>query len=83
MRLTRGYFTRSWVRFVGDTVTKGDQSRVILDLFNKSAKDVGKDPFSLEKIVKPKICYSTDYDKAFKYIELSYIIRRCILHRYQ
>jgi coenzyme F420-dependent glucose-6-phosphate dehydrogenase len=51
------------------TVTKADQSREILDLFNKSAEDVGKDPFSLEKIAKPKICYSTDYDKAFKYIE--------------
>jgi coenzyme F420-dependent glucose-6-phosphate dehydrogenase len=51
------------------TVTKADQSREILDQFNKSAKDAGKDPFSLEKIAKPKICYSTDYDKAFKYIE--------------
>lgn len=51
------------------TVTKADQSKEILDLFNKSAKDVGKDPFLLEKIAKPKICYSTDYDKAFKYIE--------------
>jgi coenzyme F420-dependent glucose-6-phosphate dehydrogenase len=51
------------------TVTKADQSREILDLFNRSAKDIGKDPFSLEKIAKPKICYSTDYDKAFKYIE--------------
>ena len=39
-----------------------------LDLFDKSAKDAGKDPFSLEKIAKPKICYSTDYDKAC-YIE--------------
>ena len=51
------------------TVTKADQPRKILNLFNKSAKDAGKDPFSLEKIAKPKICYSTDYDKAFKYIE--------------
>ena len=50
------------------TVTKADHSREILDLFNKSAKDAGKDPFSLERIAKPKICYSTDYDKAFKYI---------------
>lgn len=51
------------------TVTKADESREILDTFNKSAENVGKDPFSLEKIAKPKICYSTDYDKAFKYIE--------------
>ena len=51
------------------TVTKAEQSIEILDLFNKSAKDAGKDPFSLEKIAKPKICYSTDYDKAFKYID--------------
>jgi coenzyme F420-dependent glucose-6-phosphate dehydrogenase len=51
------------------TVTKADQSREILDLFNKSAEDVGKDPLSLEQIAKPKICYSTDYDKAFKNIE--------------
>ena len=51
------------------TVTKADQSKEILDLFNKSAKDVGKDPFLLEKIAIPKICYSTYYDKAFKYIE--------------
>ena len=51
------------------TVTKADQSSEILDLFNKSAIDAGKDPFLLEKIAKPKICYSTDYDKAFKYVE--------------
>jgi alkanesulfonate monooxygenase SsuD/methylene tetrahydromethanopterin reductase-like flavin-dependent oxidoreductase (luciferase family) len=50
------------------TVTKADQSKEILDLFNKSAKDVGKDPFLLEKIAIPKICYSSDYDKD-KYIE--------------
>ena len=36
------------------TVTKADHSREILDQFNKSAKDAGKDPFSLEKIAKPK-----------------------------
>jgi coenzyme F420-dependent glucose-6-phosphate dehydrogenase len=51
------------------TVTKADQSREILDTFNKSAEDVGKDPSSLERIAKPKICYSSDYDKAFKYME--------------
>jgi alkanesulfonate monooxygenase SsuD/methylene tetrahydromethanopterin reductase-like flavin-dependent oxidoreductase (luciferase family) len=45
------------------TVTKANQSREILDLFNKSAKDADKDPSSLEKIAKRKICYSSDYDK--------------------
>jgi len=51
------------------TVTKANQSREILDLFNNSAQDADKDPFLLENIAKPKICYSTNYDRAFKYIE--------------
>jgi coenzyme F420-dependent glucose-6-phosphate dehydrogenase len=51
------------------TVTKPEKSKEIFDIFNKAAIEEGKDPDSLEKIAKPKIAYSEDYDKALKYSE--------------
>jgi coenzyme F420-dependent glucose-6-phosphate dehydrogenase len=44
------------------TVQKPDKSKEIFDIFDKSASEQGKDPRSLEKIAKPKISYSEDYD---------------------
>jgi coenzyme F420-dependent glucose-6-phosphate dehydrogenase len=51
------------------TTSKPNNSNEVFDLFNKAAKEVGKDPDILEKIAKPKISYSEDYDKAFKSCE--------------
>jgi coenzyme F420-dependent glucose-6-phosphate dehydrogenase len=51
------------------TVQKPDKSKEIFDIFDKSASEQGKDPSSLEKIAKPKISYSEDYDKALKATE--------------
>ena len=51
------------------TVQKPDKSKEIFDIFDKSASEQGKDPRSLEKIAKPKISYSEDYDKALKATE--------------
>src|SRR5919202_1950954 len=48
------------------TVTKPDKSKEIFDIFDKAASKEGKDHNSLEKIAKPKISYSEDYDKALK-----------------
>jgi coenzyme F420-dependent glucose-6-phosphate dehydrogenase len=51
------------------TVTKPDKSKEIFDIFDKAASKEGKDPRSLEKIAKPKISYSEDYDEALKSAE--------------
>ncbi|MDQ4056234.1 MAG: LLM class flavin-dependent oxidoreductase [Thermoproteota archaeon] len=51
------------------TVQKPDKSKEIFDIFDKSASEQGKDPRFLDKIAKPKISYSEDYDKAFKATE--------------
>jgi coenzyme F420-dependent glucose-6-phosphate dehydrogenase len=51
------------------TLTKPDQSKEIFDIFDKAAIKEGKDPNSLEKIAKPKLSYSEDYDKALKSTE--------------
>ena len=48
------------------TVSKPDKSKEIFEIFDKAASIEGKDPNSLEKIAKPKISYSEDYDKALK-----------------
>ena len=52
-RLTNGLITTS----------KPNNSDEVFDLFNKAANEVGKDPDILEKIAKPKISYSEDYDE--------------------
>src|SRR5215212_3570450 len=51
------------------TTSKPDNSKETFDIFNKAATEEGKNPDSLEKISKPKISYSEDYDKAFKSTE--------------
>jgi coenzyme F420-dependent glucose-6-phosphate dehydrogenase len=51
------------------TVTKPDKSKEIFAIFDKAAVEEGKDHNSLEKIAKPKISYSEDYDKALKSTE--------------
>ena len=51
------------------TTAKPDKSKETFDIFNKAAIEEGKNPDSLEKIAKPKISYSEDYDKAFKSTE--------------
>jgi coenzyme F420-dependent glucose-6-phosphate dehydrogenase len=51
------------------TIEKPDKSKEIFDIFDKAAIEVGKNPNHLEKIAKPKISYSEDYDKAFKSTE--------------
>ena len=51
------------------TTIKPDKSKETFDIFAKAARKQGKDPDSLEKIAKPKVSYSEDYDKAFKSTE--------------
>ena len=51
------------------TTSKPNNSNEVFDLFNKAAKEVGKDPDILEKIAKPKISYSEDYNEAFQSCE--------------
>ena len=58
-RLTNGLITTS----------KPNNSIEAFDVFNKAAREVGKDPDKLEKIGKPIISYSEDYDKAFRSCE--------------
>lgn len=48
------------------TISKPDQAKEVFDRFDNAAQEAGKDPLELEKIGKPKISYSEDYDKAFK-----------------
>ena len=51
------------------TVAKPDKSKEIFEIFDKAANEEAKEPNSLEKIAKPKISYSEDYDKALKSTE--------------
>jgi coenzyme F420-dependent glucose-6-phosphate dehydrogenase len=51
------------------TTAKPDKSKDIFDIFDKAAIQDGKDPNNLQKIAKPKVSYSEDYDKAFKSTE--------------
>ncbi len=48
------------------TISQPNNSKEMFDKFDQAAKTVGKDPTRLEKIGKPKISYSEDYDEAFK-----------------
>lgn len=48
------------------TVSKPKNSKEIFDVFDKYARENGKDPDSLEKIGKPKFSFHEDYEKAFK-----------------
>jgi coenzyme F420-dependent glucose-6-phosphate dehydrogenase len=51
------------------TLAKPDKANKTFEMFDKAAVKEGKDPDSLEKIAKPKISYSEDYDKALKSTE--------------
>lgn len=51
------------------TTSKPDGAKEVFDVFDKAALEVKKDPDSLQKIAKPKVSYSQDYEKAFKACE--------------
>jgi coenzyme F420-dependent glucose-6-phosphate dehydrogenase len=51
------------------TTVKPDKSKEIFDIFDEAAVEEGKNPNYLQKIAKPKVSYSDDYDKAFKSTE--------------
>jgi len=51
------------------TTSKPDKADQVFSLFDKAAKDENKDANSLQKIGKPKVSYSEDYDEAFKACE--------------
>jgi coenzyme F420-dependent glucose-6-phosphate dehydrogenase len=51
------------------TLAKPDKATETFEIFNKAAVKEGKDPGSLEKIGKPLMSYSEDYDKALKAAE--------------
>jgi coenzyme F420-dependent glucose-6-phosphate dehydrogenase len=51
------------------TTTKPDVAKEVFDMFDNAALEVNKDPVSLQKIAKPKVSYSEDYEKAFKACE--------------
>ena len=48
------------------TISKPDNCKHLFEIFDKTASMNGKDPTKMEKIGKPKISYSKDYDKAFE-----------------
>jgi hypothetical protein len=48
------------------TISTPEKSREMFDTFDKAALEGGKEPSRLQKIGKPKISYSEDYDKAFR-----------------
>jgi coenzyme F420-dependent glucose-6-phosphate dehydrogenase len=48
------------------TISKPDKSRETFDTFDKAALEEGREPSRLQKIGKPKVSYSEDYDKAFR-----------------
>lgn len=48
------------------TTSKPDHASEVFNIFDNAAEEAGKNKNSLEKIAKPKVSYSEDYDKAFK-----------------
>jgi coenzyme F420-dependent glucose-6-phosphate dehydrogenase len=46
------------------STSKPDNAKETFDILDKAAAEEGKDPKTLEKIAKPKISYSEDYDEA-------------------
>jgi len=48
------------------TFLKPKESKMTLDIFNKTAEQEGKDSSRITKIAEYKVSYSVDYDKAFK-----------------
>jgi coenzyme F420-dependent glucose-6-phosphate dehydrogenase len=51
------------------STSKPDNAKETFDIFDKAAIEEGKDPATLEKIAKPKISYSSEYDKAVRSCE--------------
>src|SRR5574339_897684 len=51
------------------TTAKPEEVKETFEIFDNAAKNANKDINSLEKIAKPKVSYSEDYDKAFKATE--------------
>jgi alkanesulfonate monooxygenase SsuD/methylene tetrahydromethanopterin reductase-like flavin-dependent oxidoreductase (luciferase family) len=51
------------------STSKPDNAKETFDVFDKAAIEEGKDPATLEKIAKPKISYSEDYDEAVRACE--------------
>jgi coenzyme F420-dependent glucose-6-phosphate dehydrogenase len=51
------------------TTTKPDGAKEVFDIFDNAALEVNRDPVLLQKIAKPKVSYSEDYEKAFKACE--------------
>jgi alkanesulfonate monooxygenase SsuD/methylene tetrahydromethanopterin reductase-like flavin-dependent oxidoreductase (luciferase family) len=51
------------------STSKPDNAKETFDIFDKAAAEKGKDPTILEKIAKPKISYSEDYDEAVRSCE--------------
>ncbi len=60
--------TRTAARYTDGviTISKPEKVKEMFDIFDKTALEEGRDPQNLQKIGKPKISYSEDYDKAFK-----------------
>ena len=48
------------------TISKPNKVKEMFDLFDKTALEANKESQTLQKIGKPMISYSEDYDKAFK-----------------
>ena len=51
------------------STSKPDNAKETFNIFDKAATEEGKDPTILEKIAKPKISYSQDYDEAVRSCE--------------
>lgn len=51
------------------STSKPNNAKETFDIFDKAAIEEGKDPAALEKIAKPKISYSEDYDEAVRSCE--------------
>ena len=51
------------------TSKPGEGVKETFEIFDNAARDANKDINSLEKIAKPKVSYSEDYDEAFKATE--------------
>ena len=48
------------------TISKPDKVKEMFDIFDKAILEEDKEPTSLQKIGKPKVSYSEDYDRAFR-----------------
>ena len=51
------------------STSKPDNAKETFNIFDKAALEEGKDPATLEKIAKPKISYSEEYDEAVRSCE--------------